>query len=325
MCGVSLSVEPFEELRRKALQSVKRSISESYKEEQNSLMQSINAYNELMRSYNLYFERLSEWFGIYNPHVEISNPRVLTSLALLLSSEKDPDKEAVSSIISDEAKAQQIADALMQSKTREISAEERAALMNFANAGKGMEESIIAISSYIDSASRRIMPNVSKLIDERIAAELLQKAGSLEKLAKMPASTVQLLGAEKALFKHIKFGSRPPKYGILFRLPEIASAPKDYKGRMARIYATKICIAARADFYTKRDISERLLADLKAAIESAKERPKTSQPSSYRNRNGQGGNWRNRRQGGALRGGKGRNEFRGHGKRPGRPWPRKNQ
>ena len=73
------------------------------------------------------------------------------------------------------------------------------------------------------------MPNVTYLTDEKIAAELLAKAGSMERLALLPASTIQLLGAEKALFKHIKYGSKPPKYGVLFKLAEVTSAPKDQK------------------------------------------------------------------------------------------------
>ena len=93
------------------------------------------------------------------------------------------------------------------------------------------------------------MPNVTYLTDDKIAAELLAKAGSLERLAMMPASTIQLLGAEKALFKHIKFGSKPPKYGIIFKLPAVTSAQREKKGMVARAYATKICIALKADYH----------------------------------------------------------------------------
>ena len=101
--------------------------------------------------------------------------------------------------------------------------------------------------------------------DHRIAAEMLSKAGSLDRLASMPASTIQLLGAERALFKHIKYGSRPPKYGYLFKLPELAMLNKHDKGRMARIYATKISIAARADAISKRFIADVLKQQIQKA------------------------------------------------------------
>ena len=89
----------------------------------------------------------------------------------------------------------------------------------------------------------------------------------------MPAGTVQLLGAEKALFKHIKFGSKPPKYGILFKLPEVTNAPREIRGRIARVYATKICIALKADHFSKNFIAEKLKKDLDTSIKRIKESP----------------------------------------------------
>ena len=123
------------------------------------------------------------------------------------------------------------------------------------------------MTAYIKSAANSIMPNVTYLTDDKIAAELLAKAGSLERLATMPASTIQLLGAEKALFKHIKFGSKPPKYGIIFKLPAVTSAQREKKGMVARAYATKICIALKADYFTKKFIADKLKETLDGNIE----------------------------------------------------------
>ena len=114
------------------------------------------------------------------------------------------------------------------------------------------------------------MPNITHIIDYKVAAELLAKAGSMEKLAMMPASTIQLLGAEKALFKHLKYGTKPPKYGILFKLPDVTNAPREKKGKIARAYAAKIAIAARADFFTKNVIGEQLKASLDKSLEKIK-------------------------------------------------------
>src|ERR1700691_2872236 len=106
-----------------------------------------------------------------------------------------------------------------------------------------MERLQSGLDKYLEQATKAIMPNITYLIDYKIAAELLSKAGSLNRLANMPSGTVQLLGAEKALFKHIKFHSKPPKYGVLYKLPQINTAQRDQRGKMARVYATKICIA----------------------------------------------------------------------------------
>jgi nucleolar protein 56 len=118
-----------------------------------------------------------------------------------------------------------------------------------------------------------MLPNTTYLTDEKIAAEMLSKAGSLERLATMPASTIQLLGAEKSLFKHIKFGSKPPKYGILFKMPVVNSASKDTRGRIARVYATKISVGLKADYYTKRFIAKELKKSLDEAIERIRAAP----------------------------------------------------
>jgi nucleolar protein 56 len=82
-----------------------------------------------------------------------------------------------------------------------------------------------------------------------IGARLIAKAGGLDRLARLPASTVQVLGAEKALFRALRTGARPPKHGILFQHDAVHTAPKWQRGKIARALANKIAIAARIDFY----------------------------------------------------------------------------
>jgi nucleolar protein 56 len=154
-----------------------------------------------------------------------------------------------------------------------MSERERDAILNFAKLSNQMYDTMLGLEAYIKATSTELMPNTTYLTDEKIAAELLSKAGSLERLATMPASTVQLLGAEKALFKHIKFGSNPPKYGTLFKLAEISNGPRDRRGRIARAYAAKISIALKADYFTKSFIAEKLKADLEKAVKRIKEAP----------------------------------------------------
>ena len=116
------------------------------------------------------------------------------------------------------------------------------------------------------------MPNITYLIDYKVAAEVLGKAGSLNKLAMMPAGTIQLLGAEKALFKHIKFGSKPPKYGAIFKLQQVGGAARYDRGRIARAYGAKLAIAARADGISKNFIADKLKAQLDEMIKRQSDR-----------------------------------------------------
>jgi nucleolar protein 56 len=94
-----------------------------------------------------------------------------------------------------------------------------------------------------------VAPNVKELLTASVGARIIAKAGSLARLATLPASTIQVLGAEKALFRALKTGARPPKHGILFQHPLIHSAPKWQRGKIARAIASKVAIAARIDYY----------------------------------------------------------------------------
>ena len=97
-----------------------------------------------------------------------------------------------------------------------------------------------ALSEMIETVMEDIAPNIKKMLTPVIAARLIARAGSLRKLAFLPASTIQILGAEKALFRALKTGARPPKHGLLFQHPAVHSAPKWQRGRIARALASKI-------------------------------------------------------------------------------------
>ncbi len=253
------------------IKGAKHGITVSYKNEEHILVQAINAYNETSRSYNLLYERLTEWYGIYFPEIKVSNPKTLAELTIhMLSGE--PNREEVLKIVEDPSKAESIISKASATIGRKQEGNEADAIKAFAKMSLEMNGTMEAIGAYIKSASTRILPNTTYLTDERIAAELLAKAGTMERLATMPAGTIQLLGAEKALFKHIKFGSKPPKYGIIFKIPQISNAQSERKGRIARVYATKISIALKADYFTKKFIAESLKANIESSIKRINEK-----------------------------------------------------
>ena len=94
-----------------------------------------------------------------------------------------------------------------------------------------------------------VAPNISGILGAAVGARILARAGSLKKLAFMPASTIQVLGAEKALFRSLKTGSQPPKHGLLFQHALVHAAPRWQRGKIARAISTKAAIAARVDVY----------------------------------------------------------------------------
>ena len=115
-----------------------------------------------------------------------------------------------------------------------------------------------------------LAPNISSIAGENIGARLIAKAGSLEKLARIPSSTIQILGAEKALFRALKTGSKPPKHGILFQHDDIHTAPKWQRGKIARSIASKIAIAARVDAYRGVKMDGSIETSLKNRIDEIK-------------------------------------------------------
>lgn len=118
------------------------------------------------------------------------------------------------------------------------------------------------LEKQIESDMQKLAPNTSKIVGSLIGARLVSLASGMERLATMPASTIQILGAEKALFRFKKEGGKPPKHGVIFQHPLINKAPRTVRGKIARILATKIAIAVKADVFTKRDISDELKEDL---------------------------------------------------------------
>ncbi len=116
-----------------------------------------------------------------------------------------------------------------------------------------VQDLIEILSNHIDEEAPKIFPAMVELLDSQLTVRLVSCAGSLAKLARLPSSTIQLLGAEKALFRHISDGSLPPKHGILYQHPSVKSSKRKNKGRVTRSLASKAAIAAKIDYYREKD------------------------------------------------------------------------
>merc|ERR1712157_527427 len=111
------------------------------------------------------------------------------------------------------------------------------------------------LSTYLQSKMGLVAPNLSTLIGDVVGARLISHAGSLTNLAKAPASTVQILGAEKALFRALKTRGNTPKYGLIFHSSFIGRAGAENKGRISRYLANKCSIASRIDAFSDESTS----------------------------------------------------------------------
>jgi nucleolar protein 56 len=116
-----------------------------------------------------------------------------------------------------------------------------------------IQELVSMLSNYLDLESPKVFPALVERLGTQLAVRMVASAGDLSKLARMPSSTIQLLGAEKALFRHMSDGSPPPKHGFLYQHPTIKkSSPKD-KGRNSRKLAAKVAIASKLDYYGEKN------------------------------------------------------------------------
>ena len=135
-------------------------------------------------------------------------------------------------------------------------------MQSFASALLGLYETRVSIEQHLKESMQKVAPNLTNIAGYLLGARLIRIAGSLERLASMPSSTVQVLGANNALFKHLKGKAPSPKHGVIFRHPFINTAPKWQRGKIARALSAKISLAARYDRYSgtlKEELHEELL------------------------------------------------------------------
>jgi nucleolar protein 56 len=123
------------------------------------------------------------------------------------------------------------------------------------------------MENYMDKTMEEIAPNIKALVGSLLGARLIATSGGLTNLARRPASTIQVLGAEKALFRSLKTGTRPPKHGMIFQHTLLHEAKRWQRGKIARALAGKLAIAARIDAFGTGGVYEKLRADLAKRID----------------------------------------------------------
>lgn len=219
------------------------------------IVQANGAIEELDKSINILVERLREWYGLHFPEM---NRAVDSHEKYATLVEKFGKRGLI-----DDADIKQFAE---KSMGMDLNDDDFKILKEFASEINSLYKLREKVSKYLDTTLKEVAPNLRELAGPLLAAKLIAKAGGLEKLARSPSSTVQLLGAEKALFRFLHGRGKSPKFGILFNHPMIQNASKDQKGKIARTLASKLSIAAKMDFYSKEYKADGLKKDLENRI-----------------------------------------------------------
>jgi nucleolar protein 56 len=252
-------------LHQAALLRVRKQLAISHAETDRILAQEVRAIDDLVRTANLLVERLREWYALHAPEAT----RMVTDAETLakLVAEKG-DRTTVMAAI-DQAKAAE------SSLGSDLDPADLAVLRGFAAALAAVHDSWHALEARVQDLMVTVAPNLGHVVGPIIGARMIALSGGLNRMATWPAGTVQLLGAETALFRHIKEGTKPPKHGILFQHPQVHLAPPWQRGPIARILALAAAKAAKADAFTKNDLRPYLTEEVKTGIERIqRERPR---------------------------------------------------
>merc|ERR1719457_60656 len=221
------------------------------------VIQSIALSDQLDKDINTYSMRVKEWYGNHFPElvrVESDNLKYCKLVELLGNRKTMHETEGLESkieeICQDSDKAAAVLKVATQTIGMDISEFDLAACGRFTRRVISITEYKQSLTEYLHKRMSSVAPNLSALIGDLVGARLIAHAGSLTNLAKYPASTVQILGAEKALFRALKTRGKTPKYGLIFHSSFIGKAGAKNKGRVSRYLANKCTIASRIDCFS---------------------------------------------------------------------------
>ncbi|XP_039760758.1 nucleolar protein 56 [Pararge aegeria] len=222
----------------------------------NMIIQSIALLDQLDKDINTFSMRIREWYSYHFPELVAIVPdnHLYAKCAEYIKDRKSLTPESVeplTDIIGDSEKAQAVLDASKMSMGMDISPVDLINIQMFAVRVVALVNYRKQISQYLHTKMNSVAPNLTTLVGDQVGARLISKAGSLTSLAKYPASTLQILGAEKALFRALKTRSKTPKYGLLYHSTFIGRAGLKNKGRISRYLANKCSIASRIDCFSE--------------------------------------------------------------------------
>ena len=230
-----MRMDSLQKLREIHLQATKEALKKSVQQD-TLIIQAQNSSETLQKVANTLAEKLKEWYVLYNPEFlhKIKDNQEFTQKIINKSR-----KELLQEI---GKKEQETMGGTLQQKDIEA----------FTSLAKNINELFAQtknLQNYIENSLQQVCPNTLALAGPQITAKLLVLTNGIKKLAEMPSSAIQLLGAEKALFRHLKQGAKTPKFGVLQGHPLVQTARKKIKGKIARALADKIAIAAKIDYF----------------------------------------------------------------------------
>ena len=240
-------------------------------------IQTVRSIEDLDKILNLLAGRVREWYGLHFPELDRMVEKHDSYIRLIhsLGSRESFSFDALAKLGIPQDKATQISASAEKSSGAEMSGTDLEWLREVCGTVLELYGLREAAEKYTDKIMGEVAPNMTSVLGAVLSAKLISMAGGLENVAKMPSSTLQVLGAEKALFRTLKTGARPPKHGIIFQYAPIHQSPKWLRGKIARAVAGKLAIAARMDVYgggdkgqVLKEALDKKIVDLKGRYQS---------------------------------------------------------
>ena len=257
-----------------SIELAKMRVKEAVEKRDLLIAHAIQTLDDLDRTINLFMSRVREWYGIHFPELDrlLDKHETYARLVSKLGGRENFTIENLERIGIPEAKTKRIAKAAETSMGADLMDKDLSQIRVLSRNVIELYQLRENLEAYLDEAMEEIAPNMKAIVGSLLGARLIAIAGGLTSLARRPASTIQVLGAEKALFRSLKTGTRPPKHGIIFQHTYLHEAKKWQRGKIARALAGKIAIAARTDAFGGRYIGNELKADLEKRIEEILEK-----------------------------------------------------
>ena len=243
-----------------------------------SAVQAVRAIDDLDKTLNLLAGRVREWYGLHFPEMDrlVEKHDTYARLVAKLGNRSNFTKENLVAEGLPGETVDQLSNAARRSMGGQIDELDLEVLKSFCTLMLELYKFRGKSDEYVDDVLKQVAPNMTAIVGAPLSARLISIAGSLDNLAKMPASTLQVLGAEKALFRSLKTGARPPKHGVIFQHGAIHQSPRWQRGKIARALAGKLTIAARVDAFGGEYMGEELRDNVNKKVEAIKERYKVA-------------------------------------------------
>ena len=238
------------------------------------IVQAVETLDDLDKTLNLFANRIREWYGLHFPELSriINNHETYAKLVRDLGERKNFSEENLRKTSLPKEKINKVVKAAQTSMGANLRDDDIDKIQILCSQYMNLLTARRKIEGYLKEMMKEEAPNLSAIAGPILGAKLIAIAGGLENLAKMPSSTIQVLGAEKALFRSLRTGARPPKHGVLFQHVLVHGSKRSLRGKISRALAGKIAIAARTDIFSDVYIGDQLKKDLLEKIEEIKKK-----------------------------------------------------